>query len=489
MGRTGPRHQQLQQQRSRIRPLLHTPRDEHLARAGRLPAKRGQGAGRQVNRGDPAVLGLRWPEIDRCPLDEQMNVRVRRRSESVPGIEAVGIGGRECPATIPCSSGWATTHRQGTCRARDCGGLSRRCRRRGRRRSRDRSPPGQTRPADRSVHTARTAVSWRSSAELPHAGCLSTSTRSRENGGCDRRQGEPDPWTPHIRPALPIRWDCDSGHPTPGRPARSLPRRPLALRADETAREPGEFSSRAANASTAAPNASAADTLLTTRIAVIVTKRARGDNSPLRERAVPSLKMSTSAYAARPAASTPALFGRVMGLVAVTVGFATLGVWLGRDSGGATWFISWLLALGCLFGLQFANARGNTGLALVLLFAFGLLIGVSVSMTVNYYSAVDPTAVRQAFAATALFVGVLGSGGYAVRRDLSFLYRFAFFGLLALLLAGIVLIFVHIRRPTRSGRSLAWPSSGSTRSRISTACVMRVPTRRSRSPRASFSMS
>ena len=31
-----------------------------------------------------------------------------------------------------------------------------------------------------------------------------------------------------------------------------------------------------------------------------------------------------------------------------------------------------------------------------------------------------------------------------MRRDLSFLYRFAFFGLLALLLAGIVLIFVHI---------------------------------------------
>ena len=155
--------------------------------------------------------------------------------------------------------------------------------------------------------------------------------------------------------------------------------------------------------------------------------------------------MSTTAYAAdRRAASTPALFGRVMGLVAVTVAFATLGVWLGRNSGGATWFISWLVAIGCLFGLQFANSRGNTGLALVLLFAFGLLIGVSVSMTVNYYSAVDPTAVRQAFGATALFVGVLGAGGYAVRRDLSFLYRFAFFGLLALLLAGVVLIFMHI---------------------------------------------
>jgi len=156
--------------------------------------------------------------------------------------------------------------------------------------------------------------------------------------------------------------------------------------------------------------------------------------------------MSVGTYAERPtAARTPALFGRVMGLVAITVGFATLGVWIARNSGGATWFIAWLLAIGCLFGLQFANARGNTGLALVLLFAFGLLIGVSVSTTVNYYSATDPTAVRQAFGATALFVGALGAAGYAVRRDLSYLYRVAFWLLLALILGGIVLIFVRIQ--------------------------------------------
>jgi modulator of FtsH protease len=133
-----------------------------------------------------------------------------------------------------------------------------------------------------------------------------------------------------------------------------------------------------------------------------------------------------------------------MGLVALTVGFATLGVWVMRGSGGAGWFIAWLLALGCLFGLQVANSRGNTGLALVLLFAFGLLIGASVSTTINYYSATDPTAVRQAFGATALFVGALGAGGYAIRRDLSSLYRLAFFLLLGLFAAGIVLIFVRI---------------------------------------------
>ncbi len=97
-----------------------------------------------------------------------------------------------------------------------------------------------------------------------------------------------------------------------------------------------------------------------------------------------------------------------------------------------------------MIGLHAANARGQTGLALTLLFAFGLLIGGSLATTINYYSKTDPTAVRQAFGATALFVAALGSGGYAVRRDLSFLYRIAFVLLLALLGAGIVLIFVQI---------------------------------------------
>jgi len=155
--------------------------------------------------------------------------------------------------------------------------------------------------------------------------------------------------------------------------------------------------------------------------------------------------MSSTGYAADLAPTrTQTLFGRVMALVALTVGFATLGVYLAREAGGSGWFIAWLIALGCLIGLNVANARGNHGLALALLFAFGLLIGASVSSTINYYSTTDPTAVRQAFAATALFVGALGAGGYAIRRDLSFLYRILFWLLLALIAGGIVLIFVHI---------------------------------------------
>ena len=145
-----------------------------------------------------------------------------------------------------------------------------------------------------------------------------------------------------------------------------------------------------------------------------------------------------------PSVRTPTIFGQVMALVALTVGVATLGVFLARHAGGALWFIAWLAGLGCLVGLNVASSRGNQGLALVLLLAFGLLIGASVATTVNYYSETDPTAVRQAFGATALFVGALGAGGYAIRKDLSFLYRILFWLLLALIVAGIVLIFVRI---------------------------------------------
>ena len=99
-------------------------------------------------------------------------------------------------------------------------------------------------------------------------------------------------------------------------------------------------------------------------------------------------------------------------------------------AGGASWFIAWLVGLGCLIGLNVANARGNTGLALTLLFAFGLLIGAD-RLDGRLLRDDRPSAVRQAFGATALTVGALGSAGYAIRRDLSFLYRTLFWLLLA----------------------------------------------------------
>lgn len=154
--------------------------------------------------------------------------------------------------------------------------------------------------------------------------------------------------------------------------------------------------------------------------------------------------MTTPGYAVPVAVDrdrTRTIFGQVMGLVALTCGFAALGAYIGRDLTGLTVLLPWLLAIGAIIGLNVANARGLRQVALALLFATGLLLGIAVGNWVSSYTA---SAVYQAAGATALFVAALGAGGYATRRDLSGLYRLAFFLLLGLIVFGIVLIFVNI---------------------------------------------
>lgn len=157
--------------------------------------------------------------------------------------------------------------------------------------------------------------------------------------------------------------------------------------------------------------------------------------------------MSTPGFAVSQPASRErslAIFAQTMGLVAITCGFAAVGAYIGRDLGGIWFLLPWIVAIGCLIGLNVANNKGMQQLALVLLFAVGLLLGISIGYTVKYYAVSDPTVVYQAVGATALFVGALGAGGYAIRKDLSFLYRFAFFALLGLIVFGIVTLFVSM---------------------------------------------
>jgi modulator of FtsH protease len=93
--------------------------------------------------------------------------------------------------------------------------------------------------------------------------------------------------------------------------------------------------------------------------------------------------------------------------------------------------------------MRFA-ARRSASATTGLLIAFGLLIGLAVAPTLAYYAAVNPHALWEAGGATALFIGGFGAAGYATRRDLSAVARVCFWALLALIIFGIVLIFVHI---------------------------------------------
>ncbi|HTC60177.1 MAG TPA: Bax inhibitor-1 family protein, partial [Solirubrobacteraceae bacterium] len=89
-------------------------------------------------------------------------------------------------------------------------------------------------------------------------------------------------------------------------------------------------------------------------------------------------------------------------------------------------------------------ARRSESLAITLLFAAGLLLGLGMGGVLDRYAEAEPDAVWQAAAATALFVGALGTVGYAIRRDLSGGYRALFFMLLALIVFGLVTVFVSI---------------------------------------------
>jgi FtsH-binding integral membrane protein len=146
-------------------------------------------------------------------------------------------------------------------------------------------------------------------------------------------------------------------------------------------------------------------------------------------------------FAARDQTAT--LFGQTMGLVALTAAVFAAGAYAGRHLSEGAAIVAWIVAFVVLMIMNFA-ARKSPVAATVLLVVFGVLMGVASAPTLVWYATTNPTILWQAGGATALFIGAFGTVGYLTRRDLSVVYRISFFALLALLIFGIVLIFVHI---------------------------------------------
>jgi FtsH-binding integral membrane protein len=138
-----------------------------------------------------------------------------------------------------------------------------------------------------------------------------------------------------------------------------------------------------------------------------------------------------------------AVFGQVMGLVGFAMGFAALGAYIARDAhaGGFIFFIG---AIGCIFGLQAASARGHEQLAIALLFGLALLLGMFIAPIIAYYVKYDPSVVWQAAGATGLFVGALGTFGYSTRRDLSPFIKPLMIAFGVVFLFGLIALFVTI---------------------------------------------
>jgi modulator of FtsH protease len=139
-----------------------------------------------------------------------------------------------------------------------------------------------------------------------------------------------------------------------------------------------------------------------------------------------------------------AVFGQVMGLVALTCGCAALGAYIGRNMQGGAGIAFFIGAFVCIFGLNMATARGHEQLATGLLFGLGLLLGLAVAPVIDYYAKTNHQVLYQATGATAVFVAGLGAAGYAIRRDLSVYYRALFWALLALIIGGFVAFLLNV---------------------------------------------
>jgi FtsH-binding integral membrane protein len=150
-----------------------------------------------------------------------------------------------------------------------------------------------------------------------------------------------------------------------------------------------------------------------------------------------------------------AVFGQVMGFVALTLGFLAFGAYVGRDLSGGWGILAFVASFGCVIGLNVASARGNEQVSITLLFGLGLLLGLALGPVLSSYVEADPAAVWQAAGATGGFVAGLGAVGYATRRDLSSWYRVLFWALLGLILFGLVAIFVSI-----PAENLIWSVAG-----------------------------
>ena len=119
-------------------------------------------------------------------------------------------------------------------------------------------------------------------------------------------------------------------------------------------------------------------------------------------------------------ASTATIFGQVMFLVAIAIGFLAVGTYVGRDLAYGTARILSFAGFGMLLISGFGGERFRVGpFALVWLFATALMIGLGLGPILYLMLEENPAAVTQAAGGTALIVAAMGSLGFVLSKDLA----------------------------------------------------------------------
>ncbi len=137
------------------------------------------------------------------------------------------------------------------------------------------------------------------------------------------------------------------------------------------------------------------------------------------------------------------VLSRVLGLLGFSFLFTAGGAALGTNLGRGAFFPALILSFVALFGLMFAKERAP--LNLILLYVFATLEGVTLGLLLQSYIAAGLGGiVIDAAATTASITLAAGAYGATTQRNLTGLGSILFIGLIGVIVASILGIFIHL---------------------------------------------
>jgi len=137
---------------------------------------------------------------------------------------------------------------------------------------------------------------------------------------------------------------------------------------------------------------------------------------------------------------------RIYNYMAAGVGVTAVVAWLTYQLTGPALLQSplmWVFILAPLALVFFLSARINTlsaATARALFFVYAALVGVSLSILLHIYTS---SSITRVFFISAATFGALSIFGYTTRRDLSGLGTFLFMGLIGIIIASLVNLFLR----------------------------------------------
>jgi modulator of FtsH protease len=144
--------------------------------------------------------------------------------------------------------------------------------------------------------------------------------------------------------------------------------------------------------------------------------------------------------------STAGLLGQVLGITGVGFIVTAIGAYVFRGVSPTVGLVAMIAGFVLLFVMS--AVRRNQATALLLFYVFALLWGVGLAPTITMYVArLGPDVVFDAAATTGLGMVVLGLIAYTFSFDWRKLSSIAFVALIALIIIGLVSMFVHFLQP------------------------------------------